>query len=510
MHKNLKGMLCISILIILGLFSVALQDTVTGFASQFPVKNISARQFRQFSQRNMVSCYDSDHSTRKDMKYGVQGNITWGNKQRNDRCQNDHWLIEETCLGSGGSDFGVGYDCRREGKVCREGACKYRTLILERDKIYDLLQGREVISDPDIGYSSQNFNRYHKDFVSSIFNHSNAGFIYMGQGELSNWRCPQFKLEQLGHDREGDYRYFNWWDISQDVSAIHLGGVYCLVNHDNTKLFRFKITEITPRSITIRYQEVGNTTVKTLRCIDGFCDEDVEVFCVGCTHDDAQFIQRTLEFQKVAKLCLDSYLNVSLRGPLRLMIWNPNSLLPCEASSGSWCENVGHGGNFVMVSGFQGIILPGETRVNSVDDIRLDLHENMHVYTRLLVSTQVPAWFNEGMSIQTGTRLNCSGYPQLSEGFRIGTNEYELLKEGRITLSDSQRNPHSIGSLFFYGLEVDYGCGMACAAKIWKRLSNGSSDHFRTITDHEIKEVVEAETGEDVTPLFELLEIPIS
>ena len=89
----------------------------------------------------------------------------------------------------------------------------------------------------------------------------------------------------------------------------------------------------------------------------------------------------------------------------------------------------------------------------------------------------------------------------------IGNNEYQDLRDGG-QLSEYQRSSlHVLGSLFMKGLEVYYNCNANCAAGIWRRLAEFSSDHNREVTNQEIKAAAEAETGRNPTSLFELLEL---
>jgi hypothetical protein len=65
-----------------------------------------------------------------------------------------------------------------------------------------------------------------------------------------------------------------------------------------------------------------------------------------------------------------------------------------------------------------------------------------------------------------------------------------------------------LGSLFFKGLEIDYGCGAECAAKIWNHLAQQHSLNSSVIFgNQEIKKNAEIVVGQNLTKLFNLLEI---
>lgn len=378
----------------------------------------------------------------------------------------------------------------------------YQPKILSANTSYNLTTGTINSTESDIQYelysNGPNFRRFHKSFPTNP--NSNAGITYMGNGQLSEFDCPTFELEQMGHDREGDYQYFEWWN---QYLPIQIDGVYCVVNYDNSKYFRLRVDSINPDNVGIQYQYLGDTGVKTYGCRDNLCDDHVETFCIGCTSEDISFLEKAKEIQNQAKICLDNYLGMSIPGQLKQVI-RPNSLSPCEGSYN--CDNYGHGGPHVNVWGYQGIMYPGDTRVTDIGNLRLDLHENMHVYTRLALSIRLPGWFDEGMSIQTNTRVHC-GNSQFESGFRIGTGEYEKLRDGIISYVANYDSAHTKGSLFFKGLEVDYSCSEECAANIWRRLATEHTDKYAEVTNAEIKVAVDLEVGQDTSALFNLLQI---
>ena len=376
-----------------------------------------------------------------------------------------------------------------------------QSLTLYVNAPYNLETGRVSNTEVDVEYSNYDaapsFNRIHKSFPENP--DSNAGIIYMGNGQLSDFDCPDFEHTQMGHLLTGDYRYLEWWEGPLPMQR---DGVYCIANYDNSKLFRLRINSVNADSIGIQYQDLGNTGVKTYGCRDNLCDDQTETFCIGCTDADLPFLERAKELQNQTRSCLDNYLGRTIPAPLRQVIY-PNSLSVC---GGDVCFNSGLATSSVKVWGFQGIVNNGDTRVTELDNLKLDLHENMHVYTTYALPRSLPGWFNEGMSIQTANRVVCSS-DQISTGFHIGDNEYEDLRDGVIPYADHHNSPHTKGSLFFKGLEVDYGCGVECAANIWRQLADYNADQFSTNPNAAIKAATDQVVGRDTSALFDLLRI---
>jgi hypothetical protein len=64
-----------------------------------------------------------------------------------------------------------------------------------------------------------------------------------------------------------------------------------------------------------------------------------------------------------------------------------------------------------------------------------------------------------------------------------------------------------VGSEFFKRLESEYACNVDCAYGLWRALvDNLAAD--TSITNYEIKQVLEASLGRSLTPLFTLVAIP--
>jgi len=376
----------------------------------------------------------------------------------------------------------------------------------------------EIPNDTDLRFYEDQSVLLFQNFSEMFYNEptgSNTGIIFMGVGALADYTCPNFGIVNTPISREGTNPYFinnphpesinpEEWnrELNLKVPLIQ-EGVYCLTNYNNTRLFRFRVAKIEPESVTIDYHDLGSTDVVTYRCDSlGFCDENVEVICIGCSRSDEPYLERVREFQGIAKECLERYIDRELPVNLKQIIV-PYSLSYCESSE---CLEQGHGGPFVSVNGFQGIIKENENRITSLSDLRLDVHENAHVFYYWLISKrQAPSWFNEGFSIQAQARLDC--HPnQFDSGFYIGTNEYESIRDGLIELGDYHQSAYGRGSLFFSGLEIDFGCGLDCASQIWQVLaSEGNQD--RVISNREIKDAAELVTNEDLTNFFSLLKI---
>jgi cysteine-rich repeat protein len=387
-----------------------------------------------------------------------------------------------------------------------------RSLILQKNEYYDLASGIALtgsLSDKwkttDLNYINHDnqdwFTSPYADFATQTDKQSSAAMIYMGQGELDSFTCPVFKQE-LPY---GNFNYFpNRGYPYVDDKALQVGGAYCLVNHDNSKYFKFKVLGKTNDTATINYIDIGPTGVKTYGCVDGYCNNKAQVYCIGCTSQDIPSIQKTFQLQQEAKACLDSYLGIDL--PALRMTAYASDLYPCQSSQGLQCKVFGNAGPAVKSWGFVGLRDSGETKTR-LENIRLELHENMH-HANLLVGLSTPSWFDEGMAVQTATRINC-GPNTMFDQWRVDDSTYTDLRDGRTTLSalgfSAQSNPQAMGSLFMRALELDYACGQDCVAKIWSKLVTDYAYNNTYVTNQRIKQAVDAITGKDTTALFVLL-----
>ncbi|MFA4830794.1 MAG: hypothetical protein WC862_02780 [Patescibacteria group bacterium] len=463
--------------------------------------------------------------------------------KRSDSCKSETILYEFYCGESGVAQKVV--NCAQDF-ACYEGACLrepiIKTLILEdgggsdgptgESFIYNLSTGSKTAENGDLKFydGQTKFFKFHTTFVESAGHPSNAGYLYLGSGDLESYACPEFKLEDIDPVPKvyGRYQYFlNPWTNREIV----LNGVYCLVNYDNTEIFRFKVTDIEEGKVKIQYQKFADTGVKTYGCRDGFCDDEVEVLCVGCAESDTPFIQRTKELERTAKSCIENYLGIELPATLihqifpyrvgEFAICHPDITNPTpEQLEGLLfkCANDGAATSAVNEYGFPGLRRIGESRVTVLEDLRFDLHEDMHVFTNYLLPSH-RSWFNEGMSeqlaapenngIYAGNRFECGGLTH-ARRYQPALHKYNYLalQTGEFSMNDYYREAHLQGDLFFTGLEIDYGCSLECAARIWNRLRTTHAGAER-ITGADIKAAAEIETGRDLTPLFELLEISL-
>lgn len=217
--------------------------------------------------------------------------------------------------------------------------------------------------------------------------------------------------------------------------------------------------------------------------------------------------------------------------------------------------------HYIVYPSMPGYVSHGEIYATQPIQLIVDEHEMTHYFLNQMLHS-IPAWFNEGVAIQTDVRLDCdvdahpyhsgigyektqeSGKSELEEkpGAGIWLNEdasitfdegfYQDLKGGRVVISpettpgiyDSlgRKDPHYIGSLFMMGLKLDYNCTETCVRDIVLSLKEfeesrcpgsecgihlalGTRDGEEGITNDILKEKVNEVLGEDTAPLFELL-----
>jgi len=103
-------------------------------------------------------------------------------------------------------------------------------------------------------------------------------------------------------------------------------------------------------------------------------------------------------------------------------------------------------------------------------------------------------------------------------------NFYEDLRDGEISLDDFNINYYHTGSLWMMGMKLDYDCDEFCISDIVMKLYEFEKSECEAgvacgvhpivgikksghITNSIIKEKAEEVTGQDLSPLFDLLEL---
>lgn len=246
-------------------------------------------------------------------------------------------------------------------------------------------------------------------------------------------------------------------------------------------------------------------------CQSEFCNSKTTLFCDNCTELEYKLLPTVFEYQNIIYDCIANFLGSAPERRFRYWIKPPNTMCPNNVVH---CENVGNAGySGVFFPGIPGIVNSGEFEVNSTENVRADIHETTHVFTDNLLRN-VPDWYNEGVSIYLNEKLNChpKQYEDTGNRLTIALNKtYYQLKNG--TEPEFFEYPHYKGSLFFAGLELDYGCKEICFKEIFNKLReikesrNSMGPGETIISNSDIKQAAEEVTNKDLSKLFDLLEL---
>ena len=234
--------------------------------------------------------------------------------------------------------------------------------------------------------------------------------------------------------------------------------------------------------------------------------------CCGCSLDTEEVVYENFRAQTIANECLSNYLHYT---PVPRSDHTPSvTYLFYEMDAPVVGDNTVFGmviNNFDFVPGFIGVVRDGNTHVNSVNDVYLDLHETTHVYTGLSLGN-TPAWFNEGFSEQTAGRLACE-YPRLllstfdaNRMVMASTDWVHLQRDGTLEWAEfeSLTDPHIQGAVFFAALNDSYGgCYLYCAQQIWNELRRQHASGY-PVTTALIRTVSERIVGQDLSRVFAL------
>lgn len=393
------------------------------------------------------------------------------------------------------------------------GPCKKDGLILKKDKMYEVSNLTETSDETavDIRWGNSGFLRYSNGpllapvSASVRSDYSFASLWQVGTGDLDQTTCPAFKLIKPDNFTYVVYPYIDGtpqtdgsvvWNAANFPKVIK-DGVYCGVSSNTGTLYKFKVTSVSTTEVKINIRWLGGTNQPTHTCADGLCSSQARSYCVGCKNGDIPFAQEDLRIRSIVKSCLDRTLNADTTRPTVRIIY-PDSLSISEGGG----ERHGLSSK---VHGFEGIIQPGSSRVTSVGDIRVSLHEMMHQYNKVFLSQKTPSWLDEGFAIAFGKELNCDS-KQLTDSYYAPG--YVAVRDGSGILTAPQDGlGHSRGSHFFEGLKIDYGCNVACLGRFWKKLVDSHSDKNADVTITEIKSAAQSVLKKDITPLLNVLQI---
>jgi hypothetical protein len=407
------------------------------------------------------------------------------------------------------------------------GGCIVDSFTMSSGKHYAFSGLKEVSAtspEADIGWTAESsgyfFNRYGTDAYPMAYDatpqadYSFASIWYGGTGDIFAVACPKFELVKVTSSSSPRYTYLEGvrktdgtidWSTSSKPT-ISVGNVYCIVNHDNTMIVKMKVLSLSTSTgkITVQLKAVESTGVKTYGCADGFCTTDVRDYCVGCSLTDKKLMTTDFNIRTTVKKCVDGKLKPAISRPTIRQFF-PDTLALSTGESGSTTYSEGLASRSY---GFEGIINPGETKVTSPTNIRISQHEMMHQYNNVFISGKIKSWLDEGLAIAMARHLGTScSRNTFDDAYRQVT--YASVKSG-------QKDPaglgaHSLGSLFFEGLETDYACGGTCIYKVWGALQKAYKGYNvttqPTLTIAGIRSAIQTDVGIDVQPLLTLLKI---
>lgn len=166
-----------------------------------------------------------------------------------------------------------------------------------------------------------------------------------------------------------------------------------------------------------------------------------------------------------------------------------------------------------------------------IDEILAEEHEMSHLFIQNGLDVYPGEWYTEGAAVYLSSRLDCSDKAIPGDSrFELAGEQYERgvmglpFERSRLLFGGFALDPYIQGSMFFIGLERDYGCGVDCVIEIvntvrdkyqldiesytaeeYQRLIVSPSLPF--IPPNDLKMTIESVVGQDLTELYDLLEI---
>jgi len=280
-----------------------------------------------------------------------------------------------------------------------------------------------------------------------------------------------------------------------------------------------------------------------LTCKSELCNSKINIICDNCTATQKELLPIFVNHQIIAYNCLANYHDYHPPRIIYHTISSPGVLIkPCTKKQGCYIS----GGGIAENIGIKQSFIPGlreynESDVTKKENVGFEIHELAHVFTYYGLGI-VSSWFTEGISIYTESRVLCHSDYVLSNKIDDFSSLYEQLKNEEKTLDEvapydeyykTKHNSHRIGAMYFGALEQDYNCDKKCISEILYSLheykENCTGECFeetkksipqiinvslsnkdlrvQIITNKIIKQKSEEIIGEDLSPLFEMLEI---
>lgn len=283
-----------------------------------------------------------------------------------------------------------------------------------------------------------------------------------------------------------------------------------------------------------------------LSCKSEICNSKINLICDNCTETQKKLLPTLFENQIIIYDCLSNYYNYNPE----ILVYHTISysyitINACTEKEGCYIS----GGGFAERGGIKQSFIPGlreydKKDITKKENVGFEVHELAHAFTYYGLGF-VPSWFSEGVSIYTESRIFCRSNQVLSNIMDSFLPLYEKLKKNNLTSNEIMPNDeyyqtkysnHMIGSLYFLALEQDYNCNKKCISKILYSLHqyrenctgicfenarnsipqlinislNNKDLRVPIITNKIIKQKSEEITNQNLTRLFDLLEINYS
>jgi len=328
------------------------------------------------------------------------------------------------------------------------------------------------------------------------------------------------------------------------IVLIFIGCTYVLINIEKD-LMQQK-PSICGNNVCEPDEEVSYCLDCNLSCESELCNSKINIICEGCSETQKELLPTLFEHQTIVYDCLSEYFGYYPPRMVYHKITNNVNSNPCDKTDGCYITG-GIAERLVIRQGFiPGLREYNESDVKKEENVGFEVHELAHVFTYYAFGDCVPAWFSEGISIYTDSRLQCHSNRILSS--QMDDNnfplQYRRLNNGEVNLDEIapydeyykvKHNAHVIGAMYFSALEQDYNCREACIADILYSLyqyrqnctgtcfENAKNSYpypinnsisindlrIPVITNKIIKQKSEDVIGYNLTFLFDLLKIDI-
>lgn len=277
---------------------------------------------------------------------------------------------------------------------------------------------------------------------------------------------------------------------------------------------------------------------------DEYCNPKINIVCENCSLTKTKLLPKIFANQNIVYDCLTKFFGYN---PSLVVYTLGNKSQPiCKEKECYYCgaSNNYYGVYLGNTCGYYGF---GDTEVTQIKDVAFEIHETTHYFNSRSFGHTLPGWFDEGITIYTESRIPCS-YEIVRDKEKIDSiakDNYHKLKNKEKTLKeialDKERTKfvtqqgysnHIIGSMFFIALEEDYNCSKECVSNIlyslyvyrknctgqcFSNALNSSNPNINAINNNDlrvniitnevIKQISEEVVNQNLTPLFNSLEI---